>query len=237
MLSWRVFMFVSLIYTYRITRYLRSETMFSSSFVSVTLAQSQNYPNSKQNKRITLYNLQSIFVNVISFTFYNNPEVKLLLSPFCKWDIPSSSRSSWYSVVNLGLEQLLTDSSAGLFPLLQCWHIRDQLQCIYSHFSCNLPSVWTLFTLQISAGSMKEDWGQTIFTTSFFFPFSTCPLIFGVFSFNFSPINLFQIYMQQNFMVCNIMIFWYLFIYLENLFLDFVFQLLRVFFYWGIIDI
>lgn len=106
MLSWRFFTFVSLIYIYRIARYLRSETMFSSSFVSVTLAQSQNYPNSKQNKCIILFNLQSIFVNVISFISIIT--LKLLLSPFCKWDIPSCPRSSWYSVVNLDLELLLT---------------------------------------------------------------------------------------------------------------------------------
>lgn len=203
MLSWRFFMFVSLIYTYRIIRYLRSETMFSSSFVSVTLAQSQDYPNSKQNKNITLYNLQSIFINVILFTFYNNPEVKLLLSPFYEWDIPSCPRSSWYSVVNLGLELLLT--------------AQVQVSFYYSSYSaCILISaaIFPLFDPSSPSKSQQEAWKRTedkpFLLHHFSSPFQYTLLYLGFFSFfffNLSSINLFWLYMQQNFIVCNIMIF------------------------------
>ena len=74
------------------------------------------------------------------------------------------------------------DLSTGLFPLLHCWCIRDQLQCLYSRSSFNLPSIRPHF----SATSQQEVWKRTkdnpFFTSSFFLPSSMCPLVFGVFS-------------------------------------------------------
>ena len=79
--------------------------------------------------------------NIISFSFYSKPVVRLLLSSFCRWDIPSWPRSPRYSVAEPSLELLLTASSRGLCSSTGAH--RGAATELTPQSICNLPSILT----------------------------------------------------------------------------------------------